>query len=49
MCSLTLSSLYTNDLLKFKNRAIKQTCFQRGSEFIKKDIIYKEKSGTAQR
>ena len=49
MCSLNLLSLYTNDLLKFKNRAIKQICFKRGSEFTKKEIIYREKSGTAQK
>ena len=49
MCSLNLLSLDTNNLLKSKNHAIKQTCFQRGSELIKKEIIYKEKYGTTQK
>ena len=49
MCSLTLFSLYSNDLLKYKNCIIK-TCFQRGFEFknfiIKKNFVYKEKYWT---
>ena len=49
MCSLILFSLYSNDLLKYKNCVIK-TCFQRGFEFknfiIKKNFICKEKYGT---
>ena len=44
MCSLILFSLYSNDLLKYKNCVIK-TCFQRGLEL--KNVIYKEKCGTA--
>ena len=35
MCSLTLFSLYSNDLLKY-NSCVMKTCFQRG-------FIYKEK------
>ena len=43
MRCLILFSLYTNDLLKkYKNRVIK-TCSQRGFEFKKKSVIYKEK------
>ena len=46
MCPLILFSLKSNDLLKHKNFVIK-TCFKRGFEFIKKNFICKEKSGTA--
>ena len=46
MCLLILFSLKSNDLLKHKNFVIK-TCFKRGFEFIKKNFICKEKSGTA--
>ena len=46
MCSLILFSLYSNDLLNYKNCVIK-TCFQRDFEFkisfIKKNFIYKVK------
>ena len=45
MCLLILFSLYSNDLLKYKNCIIK-ICFQRGLEFTKKNFISKEKSGT---
>ena len=41
MCSLTLFSLYSNDLLKYKNRVIK-TCLERSFEL--KNVICKEKS-----
>ena len=53
MCSLTLFSLYLNDLLKYKNCVMK-TCFHRGFMYKEKwDVIYKEnfickeKSGSA--
>ena len=51
MCSFILFSLYTKDLLKYKN-CYKKICFQRGPEFIKKHVIYNKekshlKSGTA--
>ena len=42
---LILFLLYSNYLLKYKNCIIK-TCFQRGSEFVKKNFICKEKFGT---
>ena len=42
MCSLILFSLYSNDLLKCKNRIIK-TCFQRRFKFINTNVIYKKK------
>ena len=49
MCSLILFSLYSNDLLKYKDCVIK-TCFQRGFElkisFMKKNFTCREKSGT---
>ena len=32
--------------VKYKNCVQKKKCFQIGSEFIKKNFIYKEKSGT---
>ena len=52
MCSLILLSLYSNDLLKYKNCVIK-TCFQRGLElkmsFTKKNLICKEKSRLLQK
>ena len=38
----TAASVCSNDLLIYLNRVIK-TCFQRGFEFIKKTVIYKEK------
>ena len=38
----TAASVYSNDLLIYLNCVIK-TCFQRGFEFIKKNVIYKEK------
>ena len=41
MCSLILFSLYSNDLLKYKNRIIK-TCFRRGFEFVKKTVILRK-------
>ena len=44
MCFLILSSLYTNDLLKYKK--FEKTCFHRGFEFIKKNFIYNAKYGT---
>ena len=48
MFSLILFSLYTNNLLKYKNRVIKKTCIERRFEFIKKNSVYNEKSGPAQ-
>ena len=45
MCLLILFSLYSNNLLKYKNCVIK-TCLQRGFEFIKKTFTCKEKSAT---
>ena len=48
MCSWILFPLYSNDLSKYENCLIK-TCFQRGFNlkisFIKRNFIYKEKSG----
>ena len=40
MCLLMLLSLYADDLLKYKDD-VKKTCFQRGFEFIKKNVINK--------
>ena len=53
MCSLLLFSLYSNDLLKYKNCVIK-TCFQRGFVYRVYDLwrkksfveVGKEKVGT---
>ena len=44
---LVLFSLYSNDLLKYRNCVIK-TCFHRGLEILslKKKFICKEKYGT---
>ena len=38
------ASVYSNDLLKYKNCVIKKTCFQRGFEFLKKQklLIHKK-------
>ena len=40
----TGASVYSNDLLKYKNCVIKKTCFQRGFEFLKKQklLIHKK-------
>ena len=45
MCLLILFSLYWKDLVNYKNCIIK-TCLSRGFEFIKKNFICKENSGT---
>ena len=49
MCSLILLclfSLYTNDLLKYKNRVIENILCINLVSFMKKNFIDKEKSGT---
>ena len=49
MCSLILFclfSLYTNDLLKYKNRVIENILCINLVSFMKKNFIDKEKSGT---
>ena len=49
MCSLILLclfSLYTNDLLKYKNRVIENILRINLVSFMKKNFIDKEKSGT---
>ena len=45
MFSSNLFSFYINNLLKCKNGVIK-TCLQRGIQFMNKNFIYKETSGT---
>ena len=39
----TAASVYSNDLLKYKNCVIKKHASRKGFEFIKKSIIYKAK------
>ena len=43
---LCLFSLYTNDLLKYKNRVIENILCINLVSFMKKNFIDKEKSGT---
>ena len=44
-CLFSLSTLYTKDLLKYKNRVTKNRVIKLVL-FIKKNCSYKEKSGT---